>query len=495
MRRLTETTAPGVFLPDPPHDFVGRAEALEALYAPLVEKQDKALLYGEPGSGKSTLALKFAWQTQSAFDAVVFQLCGQRTVAEIAPELAAKLKLGVETKPPEEQIAAAKPWLGGRRALLVLDDIWENEVKALVPGPPVSVLCTSRRRSLPWISRTHSLEATSFSHSEAESIFRIYLGEEPPKNISTRCLSLRNAWSTCPSRSRSAPTCCGASLIPYPRRRAGCGLSACATKSMTSPLLLRRAIDARPEDQRRLLNAMAVCAIDGFWLALTVEIAGLTEMEGDDARDKLVGASLLRVLDRDRQRFQLHALLREELRNLAPLEELQAAHAAALERLFDDWEGRWRECRECLPEVIPAVQHLWEKSEKSRAMRLTNLGFATGRRVDGQAFHPGHRSQSPQHRQPCFRRPFQTLRDNGPRQDGCGSRPFPLPKGSASATRKESLSPSRRCLRAGLVEAAMRRRCHVLQKGLAAAGVSHFAPWQDPQHLTSQSFNFSTIEV
>jgi hypothetical protein len=44
MRRLVETTAPGVFLPDPPHDFVGRAEDLEALYAALVEKQDKALL-------------------------------------------------------------------------------------------------------------------------------------------------------------------------------------------------------------------------------------------------------------------------------------------------------------------------------------------------------------------------------------------------------------------------------------------------------------------
>jgi hypothetical protein len=28
------------------------------------------------------------------------------------------------------------------------------------------------------------------------------------------------------------------------------------------------------------------------------------------------------MLDRDRQRFQLHALLREELRNLAPLGEL-----------------------------------------------------------------------------------------------------------------------------------------------------------------------------
>jgi replication-associated recombination protein RarA len=86
------------------------------LYAALVERQDKALLYGEPGCGKSTLALKFSWQTQGAFDAVVYQFCGQRPVAEIATEIATKLKLGIETRPPEEQIAAAKAWLAERRA-------------------------------------------------------------------------------------------------------------------------------------------------------------------------------------------------------------------------------------------------------------------------------------------------------------------------------------------------------------------------------------------
>src|ERR1700732_3067037 len=122
--------------------------------------------------------MKIAWQTQGAFDAVVFQLCGQRPVAEIAAELATKPKLGLETRPPEEQITAAKAWIAGRRALLVLDDIWENDVKALAPGPPVSLLCTSRQRSLPWISRAHSLEVKSFSREEVESIFSIYLGGE-----------------------------------------------------------------------------------------------------------------------------------------------------------------------------------------------------------------------------------------------------------------------------------------------------------------------------
>jgi hypothetical protein len=77
-----------------------------------------------------------------AFDTVVFQLCGQRPVAEITAELAPKLKLGLETRPPEEQIALAKAWLAERRTLLVLDDIWENDLIALAPGPPVSLLYT-----------------------------------------------------------------------------------------------------------------------------------------------------------------------------------------------------------------------------------------------------------------------------------------------------------------------------------------------------------------
>lgn len=48
-----------------------------------------------------------------------------------------------------------------------------------------------------------------------------------------------------------------------------------------------------------------------------MQIAGLNEAEGGGARNRLVDTSLLRMLDRDRQRFQLHGLLREELRNLA----------------------------------------------------------------------------------------------------------------------------------------------------------------------------------
>jgi tetratricopeptide (TPR) repeat protein len=126
---------------------------------------------------------------------------------------------------------------------------------------------------------------------------------------------------------------------------------------------------------------MAICSPEGFWFPLTVQIASLSEAEARDVRNRLVDASLLRMLDRDRQRFRLHSLLREELRNLAPVGELQAAHTEALEALFCDWERRWRECRECLSEVIPAIQHLRGKSEADRAAGLSYLGFETARRI------------------------------------------------------------------------------------------------------------------
>jgi tetratricopeptide (TPR) repeat protein len=381
MRCLTQTAAPGLFLPPRPHDFVGRAEALELLYAALKEEVGNALLHGEPGCGKSTLALKFTWQTQGAFDAVVFQVCGQRSISEIAAELAKKLKLGLETKPPEEQIAAAKAWLAERRALLVLDDVWENDVKELAPGPPVSLLCTSRRRALPWISLAHSMEVKSFSREEAESIFRIYLGNETVEKHRDALLGFAERVERLPIAIVVGADMLRWELDPVPEAAHGLQLERLRNEVHDVAALLRRAIAARPEQQRRLLNAMAVCALDGFWFPLTVEIAGLTEAEGRDARNKLVDASLLRMLDRDRRRFQLHALLREELRNLAPLVELQAAHAAALERLFADWQRRWQDCRECLAEVIQAARHLWEKKEISRAVSLSYCGCATGWRI------------------------------------------------------------------------------------------------------------------
>jgi tetratricopeptide (TPR) repeat protein len=145
--------------------------------------------------------------------------------------------------------------------------------------------------------------------------------------------------------------------------------------------VLEKAIQAQPERERGLLQAMAVCVPEGFWLPLAARVAGLGDREMGVARDRLVNSSLLRVLDRDRRRFQLHSLLREQLRESAPLHELQDRHAAAVYALFEDWEKRWRDCRECLEEVIPAMEHLWQTGVPKRMGELSYWGFELGRRI------------------------------------------------------------------------------------------------------------------
>jgi hypothetical protein len=204
------------------------------------------------------------------------------------------------------------------------------------------------------------MEVKSFSQDEVGSIFRRYLDDETVEKHREALLEFAKHVERLPIAIVVGTDMLRRELDPVPEGARGLRLERLRNEVHDVAGLLRRAIAARPEEQRRLLNAMAVCALEGFWFPLTVEIAGLTEAEGRDARNKLVDASLLRMLDRDRQRFQLHALLREELRNLAPLWELQAAHAVVLEKQFADWPRRWRGCRECLPEVIPAVQYLWE---------------------------------------------------------------------------------------------------------------------------------------
>jgi hypothetical protein len=148
--------------------------------------------------------------------------------------------------------------------------------------------------------------------------------------------------------------------------------------------LFRTAIASQPEREQRLLAACAVCVQEGCWLPLAARIAELSDDDAEDAADRLVHSSLLRVSDRERQRFQLHALLREQVRVVQGkdgLTKLQELHAATLEGLFEDREARWRDCRECLEEIIPAAEYLWGEKAVSREGWITYRGYSLGRRV------------------------------------------------------------------------------------------------------------------
>ena len=377
-----------------PQDFVGRGPYLQQLRSTFSGEPMVFLLYGEPGTGKSTLALQFAWDAQKDFDAVVFQTCGRRPLDAITAELVERLPIDVKTLAPDKQRDAAKDWLRQRRSLLVLDDVWPNgddqiEVRDLEPGPACSVLYTSRLKSLPGVGPKQASKVEKFTDAEAEELFHAYLEESFSKQeVDNNRMPLLDF----AARVEMLPiaVAVGASLL---RDKSAMALSKAVSKLNVSALadgeknvdaLFAQAIDSQPPREQKLLAACAVCVQEGFWLPLTAQIAELTEDEADEAANALVRGSLLRVLDRDRQRFQLHALLREQLRIRAGtdgLVQLQERHATALEGLFKGWETRWQDCRECLEEIIPAAGFLWTNGEATRQVWVAIWGYSLGLRI------------------------------------------------------------------------------------------------------------------
>lgn len=381
VNRLAGSVAP-VFLPDyEPLEFVGRSEHLNEMSLKLLNEPTTFLLYGEPGSGKSLLGLKFAWIAQREFDAVVFQVCGQRHVDEVSVELAQKLQVGARSLPPEEQREAAKKWLRQRRSLLVLDDVWSNDFKQLVPGPPTSVLSTSRMNELPWVSPRNAREVRGFSEQEAKALFEIFLGPDSTARHSEALLGFARRVGWLP-----IAIAVGADLLrthcdPLDQAALSLKLETLKNEIHDVPGLLEQAIATQKNAERRLLNAMAVCISDGFWLPLAMDIAGLDPGEGKEARDTLLHASFLRLLDRDKQRFQLHPLMREKLRAQSLFPVFDQRHVAALEQLFKDWELRWKDCQECLLEVASALEFLRGEHVNQSVPLLDSWGFKAAFRV------------------------------------------------------------------------------------------------------------------
>jgi tetratricopeptide (TPR) repeat protein len=380
-----------------PDSFVGRAESLAALHDALVPATGRFLLSGEPGVGKSTLALKFAWDAQKDFQAVLFQPCGPRNVEAIIAEMADTIKtqLGddLSQAPPEQKLRAVKECLKQQRSLLVLDDIWlESDsdasgrsalrIQDLLPDPSVSVLLTSRRPSLPWVAANRRLLLDAFLPQEVEEVFLRHLGEQTFEHH-------RDALMEFAAKVERLPIAVivGAQLLqsefgPLDEAARSFVLSKLRNEVNDVPGLLRRAIESQGQDEQRLLQAAAVCVPEGFWLPLVLQIAGLDKAAGEKARNNLANAALLRLLDRETQRFQLHLLVRDQARSMAAsLEELQQAHATALEELFAESESRWRDCAVCLAEIAPAVAFLRSQGTQDRAGDLAFNGFEIARRI------------------------------------------------------------------------------------------------------------------
>jgi hypothetical protein len=176
------------------------------------------------------------------------------------------------------------------------------------------VLFTSRRPSLPGLLEKQVATVESFTPLEAEEVFRNYLKPETVARHRQALLDFAERVERLPIAVAVGADLLRRQFAPLTEAARALVLERLRNEVQDVPGLLERAIEAQGPLEQRLLEASAVCAAEGFWLPLAIQIAGLSQAEGAGARDTLVNSSLLRVLDRDRQRFQLHALLREQLR-------------------------------------------------------------------------------------------------------------------------------------------------------------------------------------
>jgi hypothetical protein len=106
------------------------------------------------------------------------------------------------------------------------------------------------------------------------------------------------------------------------------------------PALWDKALAARSEEARALLNAMAACPKEGFLLSLATTLSGMQESQSERACKELMKVCLVRQLDADSRRFQLHGLLYGHLRQKVSPQRVQAQFIQRHSEGLTDWQGQ-----------------------------------------------------------------------------------------------------------------------------------------------------------
>jgi tetratricopeptide (TPR) repeat protein len=370
-----------------PDSFTGREAFFEVFHTELVVKPGRALVWGAPGNGKTTLALKFAWRARGAFDTVIFHTCGDRPLAPIVNELANKIDASWISDPHEVQIPKIRERLASTRSLLVLDDVWREEMKQLIPVPNASVLVTSRFR--PVVAFPIKLALSGFDAEEQ----RQYLSQNlPAADWTGQWLDKLQELA----RKYDGSPLALSTIVQQLQETYGPHEEALRYLHFSSiEEMLRDFAGRQPKTAKRLLDAVAVCAPQGVWLPFAARVAGMSPAEMAQARDHLVNNSLLRVVEREEQRYNLHALLHKALASDA----LGPRHAEEVFEVFQQQD--WRSCQRCAEEVNAALDH-WEGQDKFYQLALAaydvfqttgllDLAFAFIKRYELAAAAPGDR--------------------------------------------------------------------------------------------------------
>ncbi len=407
--RVTPTAKPpDFFVPELPGHFVGREGLLTTLTDRLVTQPGGVSLtgmqtvgiYGMVGVGKTLLALKFAHEQNrlGCFDGIYYQFCGDDSLEVVAEGLAKQLGLQVSNLSPDKLLQTVKHHLSQRRALLVLDDVRDPAIGALLPGGRVSTLITTRKKDLPFLSQHPPLDVDEFTKEEALQLFSEMLGaklkghEGQAARIADALGRLPIAISVAAGLLRDDVRWTFDRLLNVLEQKREDGMTHLQHRDRNISELFNTAFDRLSPDEEQLLCAMAACAEEGFPFNLAAEVAGLTDTKGAPnpaayaGLQALVDHSLVREMNREEQCYFLHTLVRQNARNRGPFVAVSAQHEECVTARFKTWEKDWQACAGILGEAREVIRRSVQNQNRQLADGIAynafNLAWRIGRMTE-----------------------------------------------------------------------------------------------------------------
>ncbi|MCA9735328.1 hypothetical protein KC799_24535, partial [candidate division KSB1 bacterium] len=376
--------------------FVGREDDLQKLHDFLVTQQGVAQIvggrtagvHGMGGLGKSYLAIQFAHQCvqQSEFPGgILFQACSGNSLETIVSEMCEAASVEVHNLPFEKAVQRLKNALASRRLLLILDDVQHDHIETLLPGGQVSVLITSRRRDLPFLVENEVLDLQLFSQTECTDLFRKILGDEVDRHpeearaLFTALGHLPVAIAVAASLLKDSVKWTFASLRAFLSENSG--LAELHNSKVNVDKLLTEAITSLPQENQKLLCAMTACAAEGFFFSLACRVAGREAKDLLPGLQLLFNSNLVRELDREQQRYFVHALIRQAAARLPFFAALPEKHARLLRDDFKLWENNWQVLQDFLPEARQATEWVLHSNNSETGYWLLYYAYSLCSRI------------------------------------------------------------------------------------------------------------------
>jgi tetratricopeptide (TPR) repeat protein len=346
-------------LPPSIADFTGRAEQLAEIRQVLTGERDRyampiVAVSGQGGVGKSSLAVRAAQELVADFpDGQLYaNLTGSDGEGGAARQLARFLRaLGVPgsgiPEDPQERAELYRSQLAGRRVLVVLDDVTdEDQVLPLLPGSPESAVITTSRVRLTGLPGAHWVDVDVLPPDQAEQMLGSIIGADRVEAEPVAGTELVDLCDGLPLALRIA----GARLAFRRHWRVEDLVRRLGDESGRLDELSHKGLELRSnialtyeglsDLARRLFRLSALVPAPDFpvWAAAALLDVGLDDAE--DVLESLVDAQVLTVLDvpGDRsRRYRFHELVRVFALERLAEEERAADRHDALVRYLGGW--------------------------------------------------------------------------------------------------------------------------------------------------------------